>query len=68
LAYQPPASSIFSQNKLATDNQPAIFFSQNKPAPVISHQPNEHAETSFDLQILAHPALVLLPYEAPVQY
>jgi hypothetical protein len=43
LAYQPPASSIFSQNKPVTSNQPAVLFPQNKPAPVIGHQPNEQA-------------------------
>jgi hypothetical protein len=31
---QPPATSR---------NQPAVFFSQNKPAPAISHQPTEQA-------------------------
>jgi hypothetical protein len=36
---------LFSQNKPATSNQPAVFFSQNKPAPAISHQPNEQATT-----------------------
>jgi hypothetical protein len=39
LAYQPPA------NKPATNNQSTILFSQNKSAPVISHQPNEQAES-----------------------
>jgi hypothetical protein len=34
---------LFSQNKPATNNQPAVLFSQNKPAPAISHQPNEQA-------------------------
>jgi hypothetical protein len=34
---------LFSQNKPATSNQPAILFSQNKPAPAISHQPTEQA-------------------------
>jgi hypothetical protein len=34
---------LFSQNKPATSNQPAVLFSQNKPAPAISHQPNEQA-------------------------
>jgi hypothetical protein len=34
---------LFSQNKPATRNQPAVLFSQNKSAPAISHQPNEHA-------------------------
>jgi hypothetical protein len=27
-------------------NQPAVLFSQNKPAPAISHQPTEQACTS----------------------
>jgi hypothetical protein len=34
---------FFSQNKPATSNQTTILFSQNKPAPAISHQPNEQA-------------------------
>jgi hypothetical protein len=34
---------LFSQNKPATSNQPALLFSQNKSAPAISHQPNEQA-------------------------
>jgi hypothetical protein len=32
---------LFSQNKPATSNQPAVLFSQNKSAPAISHQPTE---------------------------
>jgi hypothetical protein len=32
---------LFSQNKPATNNQPTVLFSQNKPA--ISHQPTEQA-------------------------
>jgi hypothetical protein len=32
-----------SQNKPATSNQRAVLFSQNKPAPAISHQPTEQA-------------------------
>jgi hypothetical protein len=28
----------------ATSNQPAVLFSHNKPAPGISHQPNEQGE------------------------
>jgi hypothetical protein len=36
-------SQQFSQNKSATSNQSTVFFSQNKPAPVVSHQPNEQA-------------------------
>jgi hypothetical protein len=35
---------LFSQNKPATSNQPIVLFSQNKSAPAISHQPNEQAE------------------------
>jgi hypothetical protein len=34
---------LFSQNKPASSNQPAVLFSQNKPAPSISHQPTEQA-------------------------
>jgi hypothetical protein len=34
---------LFSQNKPATSNQPAVLFSLNKPAPAISHHPNEQA-------------------------
>jgi hypothetical protein len=34
---------LFSQNKPATSNQPAVLLSQNKPARAISHQPNEQA-------------------------
>jgi hypothetical protein len=34
---------LFSQNKPATSNQPAVLFSQNKPAPAINHQPTEQA-------------------------
>jgi hypothetical protein len=32
---------LFSQNKPATINQPAVLFSQNKSAPAISHPPND---------------------------
>jgi hypothetical protein len=35
------AAVLFSQNKPATSNQPTIFFSHNKSAPAISHQPAE---------------------------
>jgi hypothetical protein len=34
---------LFSQNKPATSNQPPVLFSQNKPAPAISNQPTEEA-------------------------
>jgi hypothetical protein len=38
-------NGIFRQpeNKSATSNQAAVLFSQNKPAPAISHQPTEQA-------------------------
>jgi hypothetical protein len=42
-AYQPPASSAFLSEQTSTSNQPAVLFSQNKPAPAISHQSNEQA-------------------------
>jgi hypothetical protein len=35
---------LFSQNKPASSNQPTILFSQNKPAPAIDHQPSEQAD------------------------
>jgi hypothetical protein len=44
-AYQPPANSTFFHNKPATSNQPVVLFSQNKPAPAISHQPTDQAES-----------------------
>jgi hypothetical protein len=34
---------LFSQNKPAITNQPTVLFSQNKSVPTISHQPNEQA-------------------------
>jgi hypothetical protein len=34
---------LFSQNKLTTNNQPTILFSQNKSTPATSHQPSEQA-------------------------
>jgi hypothetical protein len=42
LPYQPPASSIFLSEQ--TSNQPTTLFSQNKPAPAISHQSTEQSE------------------------
>jgi hypothetical protein len=51
LAYQPPANSTFLSEKPVTGNQPTLLFSQNKPAPAISHQPTEQAaldEPVFD--------------------
>jgi hypothetical protein len=41
LAYHPPAISTFLSEQIS--NQPTVLFSQNKPAPAASHQPNEHA-------------------------
>jgi hypothetical protein len=38
LAYQPPASSTFLSEQISHQQ---LLFSQNKPAPAISHQPNE---------------------------
>jgi hypothetical protein len=35
---------FFSHNKSATSNQPAVLFSQNKPASAINHQPNEQTD------------------------
>jgi hypothetical protein len=40
---------LFSQNKPATSNQPTVLFSHNKSAPAISHQPNEQAACSHPL-------------------
>jgi hypothetical protein len=36
--------SLTTNQPPATSNQPAVLFSQNKPAPAISHQPTEHAD------------------------
>jgi hypothetical protein len=41
IGHQPAV--LFSQNKSTTSNQPTVLFSQTKPAPVVSHQPNEQA-------------------------
>jgi hypothetical protein len=38
-------STVLTQNKSATSNQPAVLFSQNKSVPVINHQPNERARS-----------------------
>jgi hypothetical protein len=38
---------LFSQNKPATSNQPAVLFFQNKSAPATSHQPNEQVVPGF---------------------
>jgi hypothetical protein len=52
LAYQPPTSSTFLSQQLATSNQPAVLFSQNKSAPAISHQPNEQAALTIFHELL----------------
>jgi hypothetical protein len=36
-----------NQSPATSQNQPAVLFSQNKPAPAISHQPTEQADYSF---------------------
>jgi hypothetical protein len=33
-----------NQPQVTSRNQPAVLFSQNKPAPAISHQPTEQAD------------------------
>jgi hypothetical protein len=40
---------LFSQNKPATSNQLAVLFSQNKSAPAIGRQPTEQAVGSRNL-------------------
>jgi hypothetical protein len=50
---------LFSQNKPATSNQPAVLFSQNKSAPAISHRPNEQL---FDLDLLSFSEKLLLVF------
>jgi hypothetical protein len=45
LAYQPPASSTFLSEQTNHQQPASILFSQNKPAPAISHQPNEQADS-----------------------
>jgi hypothetical protein len=41
ISHQPTV--VFSQNKPATSNQPAVLSSHNKSAPAISNQPKEQA-------------------------
>jgi hypothetical protein len=43
---------LFSYKKSTTSNQSAVLFSQNKPAPVISHQPNEQGEAASNPDFL----------------
>jgi hypothetical protein len=40
-----------NQAPATSQNQPAVLFSQNKPAPAISHQPTEQAEITATLSI-----------------
>jgi hypothetical protein len=47
LAYQPPASSTFLSEQISHQQQPAVLFSQNKPAPAISHQPTEQDDMFY---------------------
>jgi hypothetical protein len=55
---------LFSQNKPATNNQPTVLFSQNKPAPAISHQPTEQADVFPLLSLLIHNIGVRAPNES----
>jgi hypothetical protein len=41
LSYQPPANSTFLSEQTSHQQSASSTFSQNKPAPAISHQPNE---------------------------
>jgi hypothetical protein len=43
LTYQQPASNTFLSEQPTISNQPTVLFSQNKPAPAISNEPNEQA-------------------------
>jgi hypothetical protein len=53
ISHQP--TLLLSQNKLAISNQPAVlFFSQNKPSPAISHQPNEQAAGPHRYDLFDH--------------
>jgi hypothetical protein len=45
---------LFSQNKPATRNQPTVLFSQNKSAPAISHQPNEQAGRPEGMDVMIY--------------
>jgi hypothetical protein len=46
-----------NQPSATSQNQPAVFFSQNKPAPAISHQPTEQAvfSSSYNTIIRSSP-------------
>jgi hypothetical protein len=47
LAYQPPANITFLLEQISHQQPAAVLFSQNKQARVISHRPNEQADTSY---------------------
>jgi hypothetical protein len=40
-----------NQPTATSRNQPAVLFSQNKPAPAISHQPTEQADKSLTISV-----------------
>jgi hypothetical protein len=46
---------LFSQNKPATSNQPTILFSQNKSAPAIIHQTKDQADAANNTVMLPSP-------------
>jgi hypothetical protein len=54
-AYQPLTNSTFLSEQISQQyfslrtNQPTVLFSQNKPAPAISHQPNKQPAFPFKL-------------------
>jgi hypothetical protein len=50
---------LFFQNKPATNNQPAVLFTQNKSTPATSHQPNEQAVGSVFDESLGQKRFVL---------
>jgi hypothetical protein len=47
ISHQPAVLS--SQNKPATNNQPAVLFLQNESAPITSNQSNEQADAIEDI-------------------
>jgi hypothetical protein len=52
LAYLPPANSIFLSEQTSHHQPTSSTFSQNKPVPTISHQPNEEADNSTDKLVM----------------
>jgi hypothetical protein len=44
---------VFSQNKPAISNKPTVLFSQSKSALAISHQPNEQAASKTSITLVA---------------